>query len=269
MGFEQKLEVVASIRRDAEGPMILYCSLIDTVEKFSDSLSRLGIEHSVYHGQLPNKQRKKVQEDFMASDNGFIIATPAFGLGVNKPNIRVVMHAEVPGSIEAYYQEVGRAGRDGEDADCILLYDEEDIMIQMDFIKWANPEPGFIQGVYNLVDNHTDQVNAEGYDYIRSQMHFYHSRDFRVETSVKLLQRWESLEGRIEERNLKVVAPPSGEYMDTELVQKRLKGNQKKLLEIVQYAKLKQCRKQRIYQYFGLDVEEPCGFCDNCCDEEE
>ncbi|MEK7358264.1 MAG: RecQ family ATP-dependent DNA helicase, partial [Bdellovibrionota bacterium] len=103
-GLDEKVRAFVAFRHLTPGPAIVYFSLISTLRKFSDEISRLGIAHLTYHGQMHDKDRKRTQEAFLASEDGVILATPAFGLGVDKENVRMVMHAEVPGSVEAYYQ---------------------------------------------------------------------------------------------------------------------------------------------------------------------
>ncbi|MEZ4751915.1 MAG: RecQ family ATP-dependent DNA helicase [Bdellovibrionota bacterium] len=251
-GLENKVKTFLEFRKKETGPTIVYFSLIQTLSNFSEGLRKKGISHLIYHGQLPERSRKQNQNAFMKSTDGMILATPAFGLGVDKADIRAVLHAELPGSIEAYYQEVGRAGRDGKPAKGLLLYDEDDITVQMEFIKWANPEPGFIQSVYLKIQDHTARVNAEGYDYLRSEMNFYNRRDFRVETAVNLLKRWDCVEGDIERKDIVAIAPPDPTLLDADLYEARLKGQHKKLLEMVRFAKLDGDRHARLASYFGV-----------------
>ena len=263
-GLDEKVRAFVAYRHLFPGPAIFYFSLIGTLRKFSEEISRLGIEHLTYHGQMNDRERKRSQETFLASTSDVILATPAFGLGVDKSNVRLVMHGEVPGSIEAYYQEIGRAGRDGHGSACVLLFDDDDVSIQNDFMNWANPDPGFIRAVYNLIDRNLVRARQEGFDYLRTQMNFYNRRDFRVETAVGQLERWGSLEGR-QPREWKPLESPPDEYLDQKLFELRMKGQRQKLFQMVELAKLTEgCRMVSVAEYFGFAGASPCGRCDLC-----
>lgn len=114
----------------ANQPAIVYCATTKKCEELSDQLSDLPVPTLCYHGKQKKADRLASQTAFMTGPPAIMFATNAFGLGIDKPNIRRVIHYDVPGSLEAYYQEAGRAGRDGELAACTLLYDPEDIKLQ-------------------------------------------------------------------------------------------------------------------------------------------
>lgn len=263
-GIDEKVRALIAFRHAVQGPAIVYFSLIQNLRKFEDAIRRLGVQPLVYHGQLDDRARRRSQEQFLGSSDVVMFATPAFGLGVDKDNVRMVMHAEIPGSLEAYYQEVGRAGRDGVRADCILLYDEDDVTIQNDFLNWANPDPGFIRAVYNLIARNTMRANQQGFDYLREQMNFYNRRDFRVETAVNQLERWGSLEGR-KPSEWRAVSDPPDEYLDAQKFDLRMRAQRRKLFELTEFAGARDgCRMTAISTYFGWPGVEPCGLCDLC-----
>jgi ATP-dependent DNA helicase RecQ len=125
---------LADAVRDIDGVGIVYAATVKQVEAVHTDLKAMGVPVAMYHGRLGSRERRENQERFMANDLKAIVATNAFGMGIDKPDIRFVIHYSMPGSLEAYYQEAGRAGRDGEPARCLLFLQSEDRRIHRYFI---------------------------------------------------------------------------------------------------------------------------------------
>ena len=264
--FDEKetLNEIYKVLDEYKGHGIIYFSLIKKLEYYSQILSDKGYEHEVYHGKLDSRKRKQNQRDFLSGKQNLILATNAFGMGIDKPDIRFVIHAEVPSSIESYYQEIGRAGRDGKDSLCILLYNQEDLYTQMEFIKWANPNADYYYAVYNILNANLDSVTSMGISYIREQISFKNKNDFRVETVLSMLDRYGVTEGNVEYGDLKLIDKLPDELENDDRLKEKLLSDNKKLLSVVNYFNSTSCRRIFISDYFGFPGEPPCGNCDVC-----
>ncbi|MBI2416606.1 MAG: ATP-dependent DNA helicase RecQ [Ignavibacteriales bacterium] len=243
---------------------IIYFSLIKKLETFSQILRDMGYPHGVYHGKLEAPERKRIQRDFLSGKCNIMLATNAFGMGIDKPDIRFVIHAEVPSSVESYYQEIGRAGRDGEDSTCVLLYNREDLYTQMEFIRWANPDTHYYAKIYDMLRNELQVVNSLGIAHLREQMSFKDKNDFRVETVLAMLDRYGVTEGDIENGSLAIVAELPYELTDEDYLKEKLLRDNKKLLSVVNYFNAATCRRVYISNYFDFPGTKPCGNCDVC-----
>jgi len=156
----EKDAALAAILREHEGVAIVYASTRRNVEKIARTLEQEGITAAAYHAGLDDAHRHAVQDAFMNESVRAIVATNAFGMGIDKPNVRLVVHHAMPGTLEAYYQEAGRAGRDGKPSEVYLLHAFPDRFTHEFFIKGAYPERPLVEKVYQRACTLADKTGA-------------------------------------------------------------------------------------------------------------
>lgn len=228
---------------------------VGTRTKADDLLQILldnNIEAVGYHAGMETEDRKWVQENFMTGKAKVIVATNAFGLGIDKKNIRFVIHYDMPGTIEAYYQEAGRAGRDGEKSYCILLYNQRDRYLREFFIKGDNPPPNFILDIYELLTNQGADKIFVTYAELKKMLN-EDVPEMAVGTSLKILER-EGYLSRPKERRgsayLKILK-------DYEKILEFLGAKAKKKIEI--FNKLYERYKDEMIKGWEVNFEETAG----------
>ena len=156
----EKDAALAAVLREHEGVAIVYASTRRNVEKIARTLEQEGIAAAAYHAGLDDAHRHAVQDAFMNESVRAIVATNAFGMGIDKPNVRLVVHHAMPGTLEAYYQEAGRAGRDGKPSEVYLLHAFPDRFTHEFFIKGAYPERALVEKVYQRACTLADKSGA-------------------------------------------------------------------------------------------------------------
>ncbi|MEQ9408238.1 MAG: RecQ family ATP-dependent DNA helicase [Fuerstiella sp.] len=254
---DEKLDCVKTVidrwqQPGSTGSGIVYFTLIRTLEEFSARLRQDGYTHVCYHGDLDRKSRRSIQDEFMNGRSRLVLATNAFGMGVDKEDIRFVIHCDVPGSMESYYQEIGRAGRDSEPSECVLLYDQRDLNTQMEFLRWSNPDADFYQRVYDHLRNNAEQIRAFGLDWLRERLCDRQRHDRRVETALAMLQRYGVIDDENDLSRVEVRQPLPEALSNEEIRSAKLLRDQKKLYALVQYVQCEDNRKRFIHEYFGL-----------------
>lgn len=195
-GTNEKLDNIVNILTTNPdlGSGIIYVGTRSKADDIVDLLTDNDIKALVYHGGMDSESRTWVQEQFMTGRAQVVVATNAFGLGINKKDIRFVIHFDLPGTIEAYYQEAGRAGRDGKPSFCLLFNHKQDRYLREFFIKGDNPDPNIIIEVYDFllqkIENEIDTNNSVLVTYSEIAKSLSETTpEMSIGTSLKILEK--------------------------------------------------------------------------------
>ncbi|MBL4702512.1 MAG: RecQ family ATP-dependent DNA helicase [Phycisphaeraceae bacterium] len=265
---QQKIDRLAQIIRAIDGPGIVYGTVIRDLNHIQEGLRKQGISTLLYHGELSAHERKQMQERFMQSTDQVVLATNAFGMGIDKADVRFVVHVRIPRNLEAWVQEVGRGGRDGKPAWCELIYLQEDIAIQQNFIQWANPSREFVVGVYRALLNWGERIVTKDINDLRDELLYKNKADNRVDICLKWLDVLSITSGALETGNLQIVQRMEPEDLPQIMGKEaKHKADLQGLLGIMQFAlnPENQCRRQLVAEHFKLDeIPTSCHACDVC-----
>jgi ATP-dependent DNA helicase RecQ len=262
---ESKRESLGRLLAEMEGAGIIYVSTIKDCEAVTDQLDSLGFKVARYHGRLGARERSRNQMRFMTGEVRVIVATNAYGMEIDKPDIRFVIHYNLPGTLDAYYQEAGRAGRDGGPARCLLFYQQEDRNTQVFFLNGRYPKPEHFALVYKALERLGAERRNLSADEIHERASSVALGKLRVVlTTMKDLGIVAEPEPGIYRLSRSGLSPEELEEMAGRY-EHQADADRDKLRRMVLYAQTALCRWKALLDYFGEEPEwTRCGHCDNC-----
>lgn len=257
---EEKCDRVLDRVVHAEKPGIVYVATRKGTEELAAQLEAQGVRSHFYHAGMNASDREETEVAFMKDEIEVLVATTAFGMGVDKPNVRFVFHADISDSLDSYYQEIGRAGRDGEPAQAVLFYNPNDLNLRRFFSSSGQVNADHIEQVVDALQNQKNAIATKilqehvdlSKSKLRSALNYLADIDV-IETSptgdITLTQDVD-LEDTVE-----AVAQAQEQRQQVERSRLEMMRN---------YAEIRGCRREYVLNYFGETFEGSCDYCDNC-----
>ncbi len=272
----QKIARIRSLAKQVPGSGIIYASTRKAVEEVGSKLKALDLKVSLYHAGMTDAQRVKAQDEFMSGRTQMIVATNAFGMGIDKPDIRFVVHYQMPGSIEAYYQEIGRAGRDGLPSTCVLLFNYADKNTHDFFIEGSYPDISVVKQVYDtLAATELRRIELSTSEIARR---ISERNEMAVQSALYVLERAGHIQrtapalnrgarGAQQGRSILMLdsVPATQLRVDPRDVSRRGELERRKLRAMIDFCYSDYCYRAHILNYFGdRNHARECGTCGNC-----
>ncbi|HZN05909.1 MAG TPA: ATP-dependent DNA helicase RecQ [Pyrinomonadaceae bacterium] len=266
---KEKISRIRHLARKTNGSGIVYASTRKAVEQVGRELKTAGLTVSTYHAGMSDGVRVKAQEDFMSGRTQMIVATNAFGMGIDKPDIRFVAHYQIPGSIEAYYQEIGRAGRDGLPSTCVLLFNYADKNTHDFFIEGSYPDISTVRNVHaallrrgeKRIELTTAQIGKLSGE----------KNEMSVQSALYLLERAGHISREaplargVRATRAIVMLDDAPLRVDAKQIAGRADLERRKLRELINLCYTDYCYRAHILNYFGdRKHDRQCGTCGNC-----
>ena len=249
---DDKRRAVLGWVRDAPKPGLVYVATRKDAERYAEEL---GVDAEPFHAGMKAAERERVQDAFMRGRVDVVVATSAFGMGIDKPDVRFVAHASAPGSLDAYYQEIGRAGRDGEPARAVLFYRPQDLGLQR-FLQSRHVDRDAFAELARFLREHPGlRVTELAREMGQSRR--------KVTSGVNLLERVDAVE--VAKSRIRLVVEPRRAADLAVEEARRLQRLDRSRIEVLRaYAETRACRRQHLLGYFGEVLERACGNCDTC-----
>jgi len=266
---EERITATYALLRRTPGCAIVYAPTRRAVERVRDGLANRGVRTEAYHAGLPGPERSRVQAAFMAGACRVVVATNAFGMGIDKPDVRMVVHTQLPGTLEAYYQEAGRAGRDGAPSKCIAFHTRADRRLARSFVDRTHPTRWVLRALHarlRRAGGPTGIVGVEGARAAGLEAELEEWLDDTGTGPVAALERAGAVRrlepggGDTPERaSLGVRA-----RLELALSLRLRRAALRKVDAVQRYARASECRRRSLLRYFGEDAPARCGSCDRC-----
>jgi ATP-dependent DNA helicase RecQ len=272
----QKFAHIKGLAQRINGSGIIYASTRKSVEQVGMKLKDAGLSVVTYHAGMTDSNRIKAQDDFMSGRKQMIVATNAFGMGIDKPDIRFVVHYQMPGSIEAYYQEIGRAGRDGLPSTCVLLFNYADKNTHDFFIEGSDPNISVVKQVYDsLASTELKRIELSTSELARRTGE---SNEMAIQSALYVLERAGHIQrtapalnrgGRGAQQGRSIImldeVPATQLRVDPHDISRRGELERRKLREMIEFCYTDYCYRAHILRYFGdRQHQRQCGTCGNC-----
>lgn len=241
-------------------PGLLYAATRKDTEKYAAKLAGNGLRAEAYHAGRKAADRERIHQQFMDGRLDVVVATTAFGMGIDKPDVRFVIHADIPESLDAYYQEIGRSGRDGRPAAAILHYRAEDLGLRK-FFGTRSPDVESLLAILKILRSADGPVPKPSL----AELTGFPAR--RITALLNQLQDTGALKtGKRGVRLTSKAKLPALVRRTVELAEARQRMDQSRITMMRAYAETDGCRRQFLLGYFGEDLPQPCGNCDWCAD---
>lgn len=254
MSNEQKRELLVqyvTTRKGLSG--IVYVGSRKRTDELADVLVDSGVKAMSYHAGLDAETRRDTQRAFMTDEVDVIVATNAFGLGVDKPDVRFIVHFDMPGRLEAYYQEAGRAGRDGETAECELIYTGWSRNAPEYFISQDHPDDDQVREFWHEMLQRPEPDGEYGYELY----------DVRRDGQVMALRAMQD-SGLVADDGVTLLSRDPAVHINTGVITRHMHYELEMLAGMVEFATTSACRLNVVLNYFGESTGDVCGRCDNC-----
>jgi ATP-dependent DNA helicase RecQ len=280
---ENRMRRLHRVIRRHPGTVIVYAATRRAVEEVRDALARLGHRTEAYHAGLSGETRTRVLHSFLANDCRIVVATNAFGMGIDKPDVRLVAHVQLPTTLEAYYQEAGRAGRDGEQATCLAFYHRSDRQVGQMFLERTHPQLHLLRRVHRVLVRARDAFGVVDTTASRlagdlgaklSQEEVSAVLDALERTgAIRWLPTTQSMADGAPAPDGGTPTPDGGSHQirlgvharaDLAWAGELRESAIRKLVAVERYARGRGCRRAALLHYFGEESQRRCHACDRC-----